>query len=87
MTMLGWTPERALLTALVEAVGDLTAITIAVNSEGGKVPDVPRMPRPVIALERVQGQRAEQARDEAREALLSKLLPGRATVENPPSPE
>lgn len=75
MTMLGWTPERALLTALVEAVGDLTAITIAVNSEGGKVPDAPRLPRPALALDRIEKRRAEQAR----EALLDKLLPGRTS--------
>lgn len=75
MTMLGWTPERALLTALVEAVGSLTAITIAVNSEDDKAPDVPRLPRPVLALDRIQDRR----RDTAREAFLNKLLPGRTS--------
>lgn len=73
MTTAGWTPERSLLTCLVDAVGYLTAVTIAVNSRNGKVPEVPRLPRPVTALER-HHERQVQA---VREMVLDQLLPGR----------
>ena len=71
----GWTPERALLTALVDAVRQLTAITIAVNSENGKVPDFPQLPRPVTGIERAREQAEERRREQAKNALLAKLLP------------
>lgn len=69
----GWTPERSLLTALIDAVRHLTAVTVAVNSQDGKVPDVPPLPRPVTGIDRAE----HRKRDRAREAFLAKLLPDR----------
>lgn len=70
-TMAGWTPERFLLTALVEAVQQLTAITVACHSEDGQVADIPHLPRPETALERARVRRESRLRDE----VLAKILP------------
>lgn len=54
MDMQGWTYERELLTAILESVQRLTAITIAANSKDGKAPRVPPLPRPETAVQRIR---------------------------------
>lgn len=54
MDMHGWTFERELLTAVLEAIHRLTAITIAAHSKDGKPPKVPPLPRPETAAQRVR---------------------------------
>lgn len=53
-TMHGFTPELAALYEIADRVGALYAVTIAVNSKNGKAPDVPPLPRPQTAAQRVE---------------------------------
>jgi hypothetical protein len=55
-----WTPERDLLTHLVEAVSRLHAWQVGVHSRDHKVPKVPPLPRPRSALDRVRARREEE---------------------------
>lgn len=52
--MVDWTPERDLLTTIVDVLNQLHATLIAVNSEGGKRPDFKAMPRPYTAIGQVE---------------------------------
>lgn len=59
----GWTFERELLTAIVDAVNQLHATLIQVNSSDGKRPKTAPLPRPTTALDRIA---IEQERSEHR---------------------
>lgn len=69
-TMLGWSPEYTMLVALVEAVRNLIAVTVAVNSKDGRVDNPPSMPRPVTALQKARN----KARDDARKTRVAALV-------------
>lgn len=64
----------SLLASVVDAVSHLTSVLIAVNSEGGKLPEAPHVPRPVTALERAESRQVQQRR----EAFIAQILPHRA---------
>lgn len=66
-----WTPERALLTVIVEWLQALYSITVAANSTNGKGPPVKPMPRPVTAVDRWEKRRST----EIGRSLLAQLLP------------
>lgn len=51
--LVGWTFERELLTAAVDALNQLHATLIQVNSDDGKRPKVESLPRPTTALDRM----------------------------------
>jgi hypothetical protein len=70
----------SLLASVVDAVSHLTSVLIAVNSDDGKVPESPRVPRPVIALDRVR----EQERWRRREAFIAQVLPDRSSTGTTP---
>lgn len=53
-TMHGYSPVVDGLYVVADRVGQLLALTQAVNSNDGKAPDIPPMPRPETALKRVQ---------------------------------
>jgi hypothetical protein len=50
----GWTFERELLTAMVDALNQVHATLIQINSQNGQRPAVDPLPRPVTALHRQQ---------------------------------
>lgn len=56
--MQGWTYERELLTTIVDALGQLHATLIQVNSENGRRPDIPMLGRPRTAIDRVEKRQA-----------------------------
>lgn len=77
MSLVGWTPERELLTDLVQAVQHMHATLIAVNSQKGKAPDVPEPRRPRTLVDELR-RRAD--RDEAeRVVAMFSPRPGRAS--------
>jgi hypothetical protein len=68
MTMAGFDPTRALLTALLDAINQNTAATIA--AAGADPPDFPPAPRPVTGLEKARN----RARMQDRQALADLVL-------------
>lgn len=53
-TMLGYSTVLDALYNIADRLGALYSVTIAVNSENGKAPDVPPMPRPQTSFDRVK---------------------------------
>lgn len=53
-TMHGYSPMVDALYVVADRVGQLLALTQAVNSKDGKAPEIDPMPRPETALKRVQ---------------------------------
>lgn len=68
MTMAGFDPNRALLTALLDAINQNTAATIA--AAGAEPPEFPPAPRPVTGLEKAKN----RARMRDRKALADLVL-------------
>jgi hypothetical protein len=68
-----WTREVAILADLYDAITALRAEQIAINTENGRPPDLPRYPRPVVETENTQ--RGEVA---AMHNRLRRALNGRA---------
>jgi hypothetical protein len=60
MDMVGWTPERELLSGILEAVLRQTAWLVGVHGKDHKVPKVNPLPRPRTAIERVRRRREEE---------------------------
>lgn len=80
-TMLGWTREVALLVGILEAVHQVSGVTIAVNTESGHMPEPVRIPRPVTALQKFQQRR----KVDDREARMRVLVPH--TFDQEPQPD
>lgn len=76
MSMVGWSPERELLTEVLQAVRGMHATLIGVNSKNGKAPDVPPARRPTTAVDLV---RRRQNEDEC--ARITALFSPRPTDE------
>lgn len=70
--MQGWTYERELLTTIVDALGQLHATLIQVNSDNGRRPDIPMLGRPKTAIDRVEKRRAWTEHKKR----VSMLIPG-----------
>ncbi|GAY12033.1 hypothetical protein [Pseudonocardia sp. N23] len=66
MSLVGWTPERELLTELVQAVRAMHSTLIGVNSKSGKGPEVPKPRRPRTLVDDLR-KRAD--RDEANRVI------------------
>lgn len=68
LSMAGFDPIRSLLTALLDAINQNTAATIA--AAGSDPPDFPPAPRPITGLEKARN----RVRVEARQALADLML-------------
>jgi hypothetical protein len=66
-----WTPERALLTVMVDWLQAIYSITVAANSKNGKGPPVKPLPRPVTAVDRLEQRR----RLEMGRAIMAQMFP------------
>ncbi|MGD9989079.1 hypothetical protein [Pseudonocardia sp.] len=66
MSLVGWTPERELLTELLHAVNAMHSTLIGVNSKSGKGPEVPKPHRPRTLVDDLR-KRAD--RDEAQQVI------------------
>lgn len=59
-TMLGYSDVLDALYNIADRLGALYSVTIAVNSENGKAPDVAPMPRPETAVDRIRDKKFMQ---------------------------
>ena len=59
-----WTPETELLTLLGDLVGDLIAVTVAINSRDGHIQHPKPLPRPRLALDELLARRRDAQYDD-----------------------
>jgi vacuolar-type H+-ATPase subunit I/STV1 len=70
MDTVGWTPERELLTTIVDVLSEMHATLIQVNTKDGKRPPVERMSRPTSIFEKIEHKQAVEAHRERVRKLI-----------------
>jgi len=75
-----WTPEVERLTAIIDRLGELIAVTAAANSKQGKVRPPKPSPRPVTAVDRARRRRRERKHAIVQQRLAAARAAGRPTM-------